>query len=265
MNQIAIKLNHFINTKIFNMCGRFSLVASPKELTSLFELADLGAFPPRYNIAPTQPILTVGINPAGNREAQLVRWGLIPHWVKDPNDFTLIINARSETAATKASFKTALRHRRVLIPATGFYEWHRPADKKQPKQAYWIRPADGGTICFAGLVETWMGKDGTEMDSGCILTTQSNEQIGNIHHRMPIVINPQNFSQWLDCKTQEPKDVTHLMQPAENGFFEAIAVGDAVNKVANTGPEIQNPGKAEPVAAETKKKPKDNSDQMSLF
>ena len=247
------------------MCGRFSLTASPEELAELFGLLDLGAFPPRYNIAPTQPILTVGINPAGNRDAQLVRWGLIPHWVKDPNDFTLIINARSETAATKASFRSALRHRRILIPASGFYEWHRPQDRKLPKQAYWIKPADGGTICFAGLAETWMGKDGTEMDTGCILTTQSNDQIGNIHHRMPVVIKPENFERWLDCKTREPKDVADLMTAVEDGFFEAIAVSDAVNKVANSGPEIQKPGKAAGVTATKKEKPEKDDGQMNLF
>ena len=206
------------------MCGRFSLTADPEELAALFDLAELSEFPPRYNIAPTQPILTVGINAAGKRDAILVRWGLIPHWVKDPGDFTLIINARSETANTKASFKTAMRHRRVLIPASGFYEWHRPANKKLPKQAYWIKSASGEPIFFAGLVETWMGKDGSEMDSGCILTTQSNEQIGNIHHRMPVVIQPSDFDRWLDCKTQEPKDVADLLDPVADGFFEALAV-----------------------------------------
>ncbi len=247
------------------MCGRFSLVAEPDELAELFDLAELGAFPPRYNIAPTQPILTIGINPAGNKDAQLVRWGLIPHWVKDPADFTLIINARSETAGIKASFRTALRHRRVLIPASGFYEWHRPADKKLPKQAYWIRPSDGGTICFAGLVETWMDKDGSEMDTGCILTTQSNDQIGKLHHRMPVIIRPKEFDRWLDCKTQEPRDVSNLMQSVENGFFDAIAVSDAVNKVANSGPEIQKPGTAEPITPAKPKREKPDSGQMDLF
>ncbi len=248
------------------MCGRFSLLASPEALCNYFKMNEIGAFPPRYNIAPTQPILTVGIGPTAHREAHLVRWGLIPHWVKDPNDFTLIINARSETANTKASFKTAMRHRRVLIPATGFYEWQRPADKKQPKQAYWIRPADGGMVCFAGLVESWMGKDGSEMDSGCILTTQSNKQIGNIHHRMPVIIKPDDFERWLDCKTREPRDVADLMQGVEDGFFEAIAVSDRVNKVANVGPDIQEPGIAEPIASKTPvRKIKQDINQMDLF
>ena len=248
------------------MCGRFSLLASPEQLCNVFDMDALGVFPPRYNIAPTQPILTVGVGPNTTREAQLVRWGLIPHWVKDPNEFTLIINARSETANTKASFKTAMRHRRVLIPATGFYEWHRPEDKKQPKQAYWIRPAEQGVICFAGLVETWMGKDGSEMDSGCILTTQSNTQIGNIHHRMPVVIQPKDFESWLDCKTQEPRDVVDLMQGVDNGFFEAIAVSDRVNKVANVGPEVQEPGLATPIVPKASiKKVKPETNQMDLF
>ena len=247
------------------MCGRFSLTAEPEELAAIFDLPELGAFPPRYNIAPTQPILTVGVNAAGQREGQLVRWGLIPHWVKDPADFTLIINARSETASTKASFKTALRHRRVLIPASGFYEWHRPSDKSLPKQAYWIRRPDNTPLCFGGLVETWMGKDGSEMDTGCILTTESNAQIGNIHHRMPIVIRPDDFDRWLDCKSQEPRDIADLMRPVEDGFFEAIAVSDAVNKVANTGADIQKPGKAEPVTPVKSKKVKPDSGQMDLF
>ncbi len=247
------------------MCGRFSLTAEPDELAALFDLVSLGAFPPRYNIAPTQPILTVGINAAIERDAQLVRWGLIPHWVKDPADFTLIINARSETAATKASFKTALRHRRVLIPASGFYEWHRPEDKNLPKQAHWIRPSDGSTICFGGLVETWLGKDGSEMDTGCILTTQSNAQIGNIHHRMPVVIRPADFDRWLDCKVYGPGDVEDLLQPVEDGFFEAIAVSDAVNKVANTGPEVQKPGRAAPVEPTKPKREKPDNGQMDLF
>ena len=251
------------------MCGRYSLLARPEELAQFFELPELGVFPPRYNIAPTQPILTVGINAAGEREGQLVRWGLIPHWVKDPGDFTLLLNARAETITEKASFKTAIRHRRVLIPATGFYEWHRPDNKSLPKQAYWIRPSHGGTFAFAGIAETWMGKDGSEMDSAAIITTSSNSQIGNIHHRMPVVIKPEDFDRWLDCKTQEPRDVADLMQGVENGYFEAIAVSDRVNKVSNTGPEIQEPGLAEPVVKAQKKKtvtkPKPDDGQMDLF
>ena len=247
------------------MCGRYSLNDRPQDFVIRFGLSEPVDFPLRYNIAPTQPILVVGAGETGNRKSWLVRWGLIPHWVKDPDGFTLIINARSETATTKASFRTAMRHRRVLIPASGFYEWHRPANKKQAKQAYWIKPTGDSPIAFAGLVETWMGQDGTEIDSGCILTTASNKQIGNIHHRMPVVIRPQDYDRWLDCKTQEPRDVEHLLQPVEDGFFEAIAVSDAVNKVANRGPEIQNPHTGDTDGGQQDIQMPPGNTQMDLF
>jgi putative SOS response-associated peptidase YedK len=250
------------------MCGRFSLTASPQEVADLFALDMVDDFPPRYNIAPAQPILMTNIDAANNRVATLVRWGLVPGWVKDPGDFTLLLNARSETAAQKPSFRNAMRHRRTLVPATGFYEWHRPkgTDKNDKKQAYWITPSDGGIVVFGGLMETWSGAEGSEIDSGCILTTSSNKQIGNIHHRMPVVIKPQDFEQWLDCKTREPRDVAELMQPVEDGYFNAIAVSDLVNKVANSGPEIQR----EVLVANLDKKPsmkpdKKPDDQLDLF
>ena len=247
------------------MCGRYSLTATPEDIVKQFTIGELGEFAPRYNIAPTQPILVVANGEVHQRQPMLVRWGLIPHWVKDPNDFTLILNARSETATQKASFKTAIRHRRVLIPASGFYEWHRPADKSQAKQAYWIKPANDGLIAFGGLVENWMGKDGTEIDTGCILTTGSNKQIGNIHHRMPVVIRPEDFDRWLDCKNQEPADILDLMQPVEDGFFEAIPVGDAVNKVANSGAEIQTRKPKRSISDAPDAGNQDENAQMDLF
>ena len=228
------------------MCGRFSLTATPEEVQELFGLEEIEDFPPRYNIAPTQPILIIagdrrreeGDNRT-DRRALLARWGFIPGWVKDPAEFPLLINARSETAAEKASFRAAMRHRRALIPASGFYEWKRQGGK--PVQAYWIKPRHGGLIAFGGLVETFSEPGGSEVDTGAILTTSANEAISHIHHRMPVVIKPQDFDRWLDCKTQEPRHVADLMQPVEDGFFEAIAVSDKVNKVANAGPDIQQP------------------------
>jgi putative SOS response-associated peptidase YedK len=239
------------------MCGRFSLTATPEEVAQLLGLDALEAFPPRYNIAPTQPVLMANIDAANNRVATLVRWGLVPTWVKDPKDFTLLLNARSETAATKPSFRNAMRHRRTLIPASGFYEWHRAGDKKQ---AYWITPSQGNMVMFGGLMETWSSADGGEIDSGCILTTNSNAQLSKIHHRMPVVIKPEDFERWLDCKTQEPRDVAALMEPVEDGFFKAIAVSDLVNKVANSGPQVQK--EMTPDIAPATPKP---NDQLDLF
>ncbi len=241
-------------------------------MREILGLMELEGFPARYNIAPTQPILVVvagpPTEPGSNRPdrlAVLVRWGLIPSWVKDPKEFTLLINARSETAIEKASFRAAMRHRRILVPTSGFYEWHRPSKESGEKpQAYWIRPRKGGVVCFAGLMETYMSKDGAELDTGCILTVGANRTVGAIHDRMPVVIGPEDFTRWLDCRNGEPRDVADLMRPAQEDLFEAIPVSDLVNKVANVGPDLQMPvipRTTTPKPAE----PKPGDGQMSLF
>ena len=229
-----------------------------RELLGYLEHED---FPARYNIAPTQPILVVisgdrqerGSN-LPDRRALLVRWGFTPAWVKDPKEFPLLINARAETAIGKASFRAAMRHRRILIPASGFYEWRRPSKESGEKsQAYWIRPRSGGVIAFAGLMETWSSADGSEVDTGAILTTSANRTIRPIHDRMPVVIKPEDFARWLDCKTQEPREVLDLMVPVQEDFFEAIPVSDRVNKVANMGAELHTPVVIEPSTKPSKK------------
>ncbi|MBL0371173.1 SOS response-associated peptidase [Rhizobium sp. KVB221] len=257
------------------MCGRFALTATPEEVKELLALLEIEDFPARYNIAPTQPILAIiagdATEPGSNlptRKALLIRWGLTPSWVKDPREFPLLINARSETAIGKASFKVAMRHRRILIPASGFYEWHRPPKESGEKsQAYWVRPKGGGLVAFAGLMETWSSADGSEVDTGAILTAQSNEKFMSIHDRMPVVIAPEDYERWLDCRTQEPRHVTDLLTPPDEDLFEAIPVSDLVNRVANVGPELQVRIDAMPVPApKAKKKTGGNDDgQMNLF
>ncbi|MFD1746195.1 SOS response-associated peptidase [Rhizobium helianthi] len=255
------------------MCGRYALTATPEDILEFLSVIDIDDFPKRYNIAPTQPILLIVAGespmPGSNvpaRKAVLARWGFIPGWVKDPADFPLLINARAETAIGKASFRAAMRHRRVLVPASGFYEWHRPAKEEGGKaQAYWIRPRKGGIIAFAGLMETWSSADGSEVDTAAILTTHANAAIAPIHGRMPVVIQPEDFETWLDCKTQEPKAIEHLLKPVQPDFFEAIPVSDRVNKVANMGPDLQEPAEhAAPLPQPQSKKAK-NGDQLSLF
>lgn len=259
------------------MCGRYALLAKADLLREFLDVLNVEDPPARYNIAPTQPILIVVAGekqePGSNlpeRRAMLVRWGFMPGWVKDPRDFPLLINARAETAIGKASFRAAMRHRRILVPASGFFEWRRPEGKGAKAQAYWIRPKRGEIVAFAGLMETWSSADGSEVDTGAILTTAANTDIGHIHDRMPVVIRRQDFSRWLDCKTQEPRDVTDLMKPVDDGFFEVIPVSDRVNKVANMGPDIlvEVEEQAEPAPAPQKKKGADappSSDQLSLF
>jgi putative SOS response-associated peptidase YedK len=251
------------------MCGRFALTARPGELEALFAPIEIEPFPPRYNIAPTQPILMViggeRLPPGSNlpsRRALLVRWGFIPSWAKDPRNFTLLLNARGETAAEKSSFLAAMRHRRTLVPASGFYEWRRVGSAKA--QAYWVRPKHGGLIAFAGLMETYLAADGSEIDTGAILTTQANGDLAAIHDRMPVVIEPRDFARWLDCRDNEPAAVADLLRPTEPGFFQAVPVSDAINKVANTAPDIQKRVDAEPARERLEMQP-GAAAQLSLF
>jgi len=253
------------------MCGRFALTATPNELLELFGLLKVEDFPARFNVAPTQPILVIIASerrePGSNlpeRHALLVRWGFMPGWVKNPRSFPQLINARAETAVDKAAFRAAMRHRRILVPASGFYEWRRPPKgTRGSSQAYWVRPRRGRLIAFAGLMETWSSADGSEIDTAAILTTGANEAVSHIHNRMPVVVQPEDFSRWLDCRTQEPRDVVDLLSPAPADYFEAIPVSDKVNAVANTGPEIQEEVATEPAPTE-KGSGADNA-QMSLF
>ncbi|MEL6745263.1 MAG: SOS response-associated peptidase [Pseudomonadota bacterium] len=265
------------------MCGRFGLDILWAQLFDYFNLIrpEEGARGPelsaRRNIAPTQPVLVVRNGHDGAREAVLARWGLIPSWVKDPKDFTLIINARSETAAQKPSFKSAMRHRRVLIPANGFYEWRRFKSKAQKSQPYWVVPSNdnqmesgnrGGSnappmMAFGALMETWMGADGSEIDTACILTTPANEAFSEIHDRLPVVIQPKDFERWLNCNDVGVSDVQDLLTPVDNLFFRAIPVSDAVNKVANTGPEIQE--RVEPATPSPAEPDPEPDPQQSLF
>ena len=253
------------------MCGRFALTASPDDVAESLGLATLEGFPPRYNIAPTQPILVVAgtgrQEPGSNqpsRAALLARWGLIPSWVKDPKDFPLLLNARSETVNEKASFRGSMRHHRALIPASGFYEWHRPDKESGARpQAYWVRPRNGGVIAFAGLMQPWGGADGSELDTAAILTCAANPTFAPIHDRMPVVITPENYERWLDCTTGEPRDVADLLRAAPDDFFETVPVSDLVNKVKNTGPELQTP--AENVKPPAPASTGQDNGQMSLF
>jgi len=248
------------------MCGRFALTARPDATETFLGVAGLEPFPPRYNIAPTQPVLAAIAGPRRDpgsnlpdRQALLVRWGFIPGWTKDVRQMPLLINARSETAAEKPAFKAAMRHRRALVPASGFYEWRR--ERERTGQAYWVRPRHGGLVAFGALLETWSEPGGSEIDTGAILTTAANSAISHIHERMPVVIHPEHFSRWLDCVANEPRDVADLLRPVDADFFEAIPVSDKVNKVDNATPDIQE--RVEPAVAE--KEPASPSAQMTLF
>lgn len=193
---------------------------------------------PRYNIAPTDPALIVRHNEKGDRELVLVRWGLIPSWVKDPREFATLINARCETVVEKPSFRGAMRHRRCLVPADGFYEWTGTRGAKQP---HLIRRTDRAPFAFAGIWEHWLGADGSEIDTMAILTTQANDDMRGLHDRMPIILAAETFDLWLDCKPGTAEHVTHLLGPSPEGLLDHIEVDRRLNNPRNEGPGLQTP------------------------
>ncbi len=227
------------------MCGRFTLIATPDEVRRAFGYAEQPNFPPRWNIAPTQPVAVVRGGRDG-RHFHLMRWGLLPGWVKDTAKFPLLINARSESAAEKPAFRAAMRHRRGLVPASGFYEWRRVGPDKQ---AYFIRPRDGGLLAFAALYEYYQDAAGNEIDTGAILTTSANALMAPIHDRMPVVIAPAHFDRWFDTDGSEPRHVGDLLVPAPDDLLEAIPVSSRVNAVRNDDARLIEP-LSEPVTVD---------------
>jgi len=254
------------------MCGRYVITSPPEAIRALFGYAEQPNFPSRYNVAPTQPIPIVRVAD-GKRQFALLRWGLIPSWVKDPKTFSLLINARGESVIDKPAFRAAMRRRRCLIPADGFYEWKEVGERKRP---YFVRLKSGGPFAFAGLWETWSGPNGEEMDSAAIVTTNANRTLSAIHARMPVIVPPQAFDLWLDCANVEATTAAALLAPARDDLLEVYEVSPAVNRVANDSAALIAPVSASgapvapsaaraPATKAKPKKPKKPDDQASLF
>lgn len=222
------------------MCGRYAITLPPDAMRALFGYPEQPNFPPRYNIAPTQPVPVVRQNESA-RQFILMRWGFIPGWVKDPKDFPLVINIRGETAAEKPSFRAALTRRRCLMPVDGFYEWRRPGPGMRGESlAYLFRRPDRGLFAFAALWETWSSPDGSEIDTVALINGPANGLMSAIHERCPVIVDPRHFGTWLDPMT-EPKDYAALLRPPPEDLLEMVRIGPAVNKVAHDGPEVQEP------------------------
>lgn len=222
------------------MCSRYTLKSGPEAVRRRFGYEAVEEFPPRYNIAPTEPVLIVKYSETGVRIPHLVRWGLIPSWVKDPRQFSLLINARSETAAGKPSFRAALRHRRCLVPADGFYEW---TGKRGAKQPHLIRLKSQELFAFAGIWEHWQGSDGSELETMAILTAGANADMAHIHDRMPVFIAPNDYERWLDCKPGTADVVGDLLRAPPLGEIEILAVSPKVNNPRSEGPELHEPAR----------------------
>jgi putative SOS response-associated peptidase YedK len=222
------------------MCGRYAVTLPPEAMREAFAYREQPNFPPRYNIAPTQPVPVVRLD-EGRRQFILMRWGFIPGWVKDPKTFPLVINVRGESAREKPSFRAAFMRRRCLMPADGFYEWHRLGEgRRQENRPYLFRKPDRGFFAFAALWETWHSQDGSEIDTVAIVTGPANGQMAAIHHRSPVIVPPEAFDAWLD-PAAEPAGLQALLRPPPDELLEMVRLGPAVNKVANDGPEVQEP------------------------
>jgi putative SOS response-associated peptidase YedK len=245
------------------MCGRFTITSPPEAIRRLFCYDEQPNFPARYNIAPTQPIPIVHLID-GERHFALVRWGLLPSWVKDPRAFSLLINARGESALDKPAFRAAMRRRRCLIPADGFYEWKREGGGKR---AYYIRAGSGAPMAFAGLWETWTGPNGEELESAAIVTTAANRLLTPLHDRMPAILSADSFDLWLDCANVDAESAAALIAPAPEALLEVYRVSSAVNRVANDAPELTEPAADPPaeIAAPQEPQPKRDDRQASLF
>lgn len=227
------------------MCGRYTLVTHQEQLAEEFEILDVEAMLQRFNIAPTQmvPVVRVAADTHARR-LDMLRWGLIPHWAKDPSIGSRMINARSEGAAEKPAFRVPLRRRRCLLPSTGFYEWKPPppgSARGSKKQPYYIRRADERVFAFAGLWDQWRDADGSAVESCTILTTAPNDLIRSLHDRMPLIVPREHYSLWLDPEVQEVEALTPVMRPFESAELVLYAVGTRVNK-----PTVDDPACIQP-------------------
>ncbi|WP_421905329.1 SOS response-associated peptidase [Mameliella sp.] len=217
------------------MCGRFAVTLPPDAMAQLFDAVPANELPevPNYNICPTNDIHVV-MEEAGRRLVSM-RWGFLPHWYKVPNGGPLLINARAETIAEKPAFKAACRERRCLIPCTGFYEWTKDAEGN--RLPWYIHPSGEGPLVFAGVWQDWE-RDGLAYRTCAIVTCGANTAMSKIHHRMPVVLDPQDWAKWLG---EEGHGAATLMRPAPEDALEFYRVDPAVNSNRASGPELIEP------------------------
>lgn len=213
------------------MCGRFTQTALPAVIAQEFGVATPPLFTPRYNIAPSQPIAAIRIDPdTATRTLAMLRWGLIPSWAKDPKIGYQCINAKAETVAEKPSFRAAFKKRRCLVIATGFYEWQVQGRAKQP---LWIGLKSHRPFAFAGLWEQWKPTEGEPLETCTILTTEPNELLAPIHNRMPVILAPTAYDQWLNPTFQRAESLKALLRPYSSEELTAYPVSTLVNNPRN--------------------------------
>lgn len=206
------------------MCGRFALKAPPAELITRFQLDECAEFGPRFNIPPGTDIPAIRQSPEGKRVLHLLRWGLVPHWAKDASLGAKLNNARGESVAEKPSFRDAFKRRRCLIPASGFYEWQAAGNAKQP---YYISLKSNEPLALGGLWESWKAPDGTLLRTVCIVTTGPNATMAPIHDRMPVIVGPDDWQEWLAAP---PERALALLAPCRDDLLQAWPVSRRINR-----------------------------------
>ena len=215
------------------MCGRFALIVDASVLADVFDVDPPRDLQPRFNIAPTQntPVVRAGDD---GREISMRRWGLVPSWAKDIKMGARMINARGETVAEKPSFRSAVKTRRCLVPASGFYEWVKTSDGKQP---HFIHFADGRTFAFGGLWERWSKSEDHPVETFTIITTSPNPLIADLHDRMPVILDPSSWEKWLEPEPLAPDDLESLLEPHSAEGMETYPVSRHVNSPRNDDPQ----------------------------
>ena len=199
------------------MCGLYSFRRVPEEVRDFISYLEQPDFPPRQYVTPQSPIAIVRRGADGARHFALVRWGFVPSWAKEVAPGKPLINARCETVLEKPTFRNAIRRRRCLIPADGFYEWE--GDIPGKKKPYFIHRPDHGLMAFAGIWEHWLGADGSELETAAIITTEANALVATIHTRSPVIIHPKDFEIWLDCADEDAEKIVPLLHPAADDYF----------------------------------------------
>jgi putative SOS response-associated peptidase YedK len=216
------------------MCGRFTLRTPTKDIVKAFGLTDAPDLKPRYNIAPTQQVAAIRLDPeTGSRKLSMFRWGLVPSWADDPKISYSMINARAESVAMKPAYRSAFKKSRCLIVADGFYEWKKTGEAKQP---FFIRLKDNEPFAFAGLSEHWHRGDQV-IDSATIITTEPNELMEGIHDRMPVILSPEDYDLWLEPDFHGQGKLLEMLKPYPAEEMEAFPVSTVVNNPRNESAE----------------------------
>ena len=232
------------------MCGRMVLTRSADEIAQFFEASEIEdevVSAPRYNVAPSQSVSVIREHANGIRRVASLSWGLIPFWAKSRESISPMINARSETAATKPSFRAAMKKRRCLVPVDGFYEWARKSKSRVSGAEvapgpYYFRSSDTAILAIAAIWESWIDRESGEVLESCaLLTVGANALMSPIHHRMPVLLGPADWKVWLNSKEEDSEKLAPLLKSAPPGLLEAFAVDHYVNHARNEGPRCIEP------------------------